>query len=118
MDSAVLREASDEVEFYYHLLRPFVHYVPFLIEVNLDTYALADVRTNITETVRYARAHDAEVRRIARAAQELVHTHLCTEARMCFLAELLRRYSRAMTYKPSPADRPGALRVTERSQLD
>ena len=76
------------------------------------------MRTNLTQTVRYAIEHDAEVHRIAQAAQELVHTHLCADARMCYLYELLRRLGKAMRYEPSPADRPGAELVRDRSQLD
>ena len=56
--------------------------------------------TNLTQTVRYAIEHDTEVLRIAQAAQELVHSHLCADARMCYLYELLRRLGRATRYRP------------------
>jgi len=116
-NSVVVKEQSDEVEFYYHLLRPYVHYVPFQIEVDLSNYVLSRVRTNITEAIEWAIAHDAEAKKIAAQAQALVHTHLCAAARRCYLLKLLRRYGRAMAYRPSPAYRPHAHRVEHPSEL-
>lgn len=116
-NSVVLKEESLEVEFYYHLLRPYVHYVPFYISVNKHSYKMADVRTNLTETIQWARAHDAECRAIATEAQRLVHTHLCDAARRCYVERLLREYGEVVAYRPSPESRPGAVRVRAMKDL-
>ena len=112
LNSAVLKEASNEIEFYYHMLQPFVHFLPFSIKVQHERRWLSDITTNVTEAVDYARRNDAQMRRIAAQAQELVHTHLCSEARLCYLHQLLTRYAKLMRYRSSPSMRPGARRVT------
>ena len=121
-NSVVLKEETPDLEYYYHLLRPFVHYVPFAFAHRgpcnrRQGCKLHHASTNLTEVVLWARAHDEEVRRIAEQAHALVHTHLCDAARRCYMRELLRRYAKAMTYQPSLQDRPGAMRVTNRGQL-
>ena len=120
-NSVVLKEETPDLEYYYHLLKPFVHYVPFAFAhrgpCHKQGCKLHHASTNLTETVLWARAHDEEVRRIAEQAHALVHTHLCDAARRCYMRELLRRYGKAMTYRPSLRDRPGAMRVTNRGQL-
>ena len=73
-------------------------------------------QTNLTDVVEAATKDDGRMKQIAEAAQTLVHTHLCEEARRCYLYELLRRYGRKMAYVPSPEER-GALRVTNAKQL-
>ena len=57
------------------------------------------------------------MRQVAENGHALVHTHLCHAARRCYLLELLRRYGAKLTYTPSLADRPGALRITNPRQL-
>ena len=121
-NSLVLKEETADLEFYYHLLQPHVHYVPFGVRVPAPHYTdrdparrqprLDSVVTNLSDVLRAARQDDRGVRQIAERAHALAHTHLCDAARRCYLYELLRRYGRATTYQPSLADRPGARRVT------
>ena len=69
------------------------------------------------EVIAAAVADDAGSRAIAERASVLVHTHLCDAARRCYLHRLLVGYDKAMAYKPSPAYRPGAVRVVRKSEL-
>lgn len=116
-NSLVIKEESLELEFYYHLLKPYVHYIPFAFKADVQRYTLEKIETNLTAVVRMAKRHDGEMRQIAEQAHALVHTHLCDAARRCYLYELLRRYGETMSYRPSPVDRPHAYRVTNRKHL-
>ena len=62
----VLKEETPDLEYYYHLLRPYVHYIPFHFHVptpnyRLDTHPrqrqprLDSIVTNLSEVVRTAR---------------------------------------------------------------
>ena len=115
LNSLVLKEESREVEFYYHMLRPFEHYVPFSYSVDLTTYKMRDVRTNITETVKWLRRNDALARKIALQGQKLAHTHLCDAARRCYVERLLRRYATTMTFRPTLSMYPHAYLVEDRN---
>ena len=116
-------EETPDLEFYYHMLRPFVHYVPFSVKVPKPNYGHRDparrqprldgVETNLSQVIQAAREDDEGSRRIAEQAHHFAHTHLCDAARHCYLYELLKRYGKAMTYTPSLEDRPDALRVTD-----
>lgn len=118
-NSLVLKEESAEIEFYYHLLTPHVHYVPF--DVHLPnrgpsaTMVLSNVVTNLSAAVEAARRNDQRMRRIAEQAHALAHTHLCLAAQRCYLHALLTAYGSAMAYRPTP--RPEAVRVTNEAQL-
>ena len=116
INSVVIKEETADVEFYYHLLKPHVHYVPFEFKMT-NARNLKTARSNLLDVVRMAMQNDAAMRRVAEQAHALVHTHLCHAARRCYLHELLRRYGRKMTYKPALTDRPGAIQVTKTSQL-
>lgn len=115
INSVVVKEETPYVEFYYHLLRPHVHYVPFVFA--MERRQLATARSNLTEVVRAAIKNDDAMRGIAERGHALAHTHLCYAARRCYLLELLRRYGRKMAYTPSLADRPAAVRITHPRQL-
>jgi len=121
VNSVVIKEETPDVEFYYHMLKPHVHYVPFNFEMPKRKMAqhliFKMARTDLIDVVRRATQNDSAMRRIAEQAHALVHTHLCHAARRCYLHELLKRYSRKLTYTPSLADHPGAIRITETAQL-
>ena len=126
-NSLILKETTPDLEFYYHLLKPFVHYWPFTIKVPTPQYhhpqpqlrqpRLDGVTTDLLDVMRAAELDDERARRIGEQAHRLAHTHLCDAARRCYLIELLRRYGKAMAYTPSLSDRPGALLATNPNQL-
>lgn len=126
-NSLILKETTPDLEFYYHLLKPFEHYWPFEIKVPTPNYhhrvpalrqpRLDGVTTDLLDVMRAAELDDERARRIGEQAHRLAHTHLCDAARRCYLIELLRRYGEAMAYKPSLSDRPGAMLATSPQQL-
>ena len=115
-NSLVIKEETPDVEYFYHMLQPGVHYLPFHFKSG-RCCDMRRVETDLLEVVKMATQRDAEMRKIAEQAHALVHTHLCDAARRCYIYELLRRYGKAMTYKPSLEERPGALRITDRREL-
>ena len=76
-------------EFWYALLRPYVHYVPL-------SPSLEDLEGRLA----WARAHDGEMRRIAEAAARLKRS-LLTDARiLCYMRARWRRYAALLRFNP------------------
>ena len=82
--SAVFKHTSPYREFYYHLLVPYEHYIPF--EVTPEG-------TDIDARLQWARQHDAVVRRIAQAGQALADTFLAPACIHCYWRTLLTEYA-------------------------
>ena len=68
-------------EFWYALLRPYVHYVP-----------LSPSLEDLEDRLAWARAHDNEVRRIAEAAARLKRRLLTDANVLCYMRARWRRY--------------------------
>ncbi len=103
MGSAVLKQASPLVAYYYAALTPWVHYVPFY------QYHTAD----ILETVAALRANDAQAKAIAQNAYRFARLHLARPARLCYYRELFARMAPLYRYKPSCKDRPMCVPLLE-----
>ncbi len=82
-DSAVFKVENEELEWYYPLLKPYVHYIP--ITAN-------ETHTNLLEQLEWAEANSDQIKRIVAAANEFAHTYLSGQARDCFFLHLLLRY--------------------------
>lgn len=82
------------VGFYHRLLRPNVHYVPVWQKRPEE----------ILDAVRWAREHDAEAHKIARAGAAFAQHYLDARARACYWLTLLQRYAASLNYQPSLAD--------------
>ncbi len=82
-DSAVFKVENEELEWYYPLLKPYVHYIP--ITAN-------DTHTNLLEQLEWAEANLDQIKRIVAAANDFAHTYLNGQARDCFFLHLLLRY--------------------------
>eukprot|EP00967_Tisochrysis_lutea_P092768 scaffold133845_cov33-Tisochrysis_lutea.AAC.6 len=115
---------AQAIEFYYHLLKPFEHYVPFGIKTE-EVWTeprrhrrKVRVTTNITAALKAAFADDSGSKAIAERASALMHTHLCADARRCYMHRLLMRYGRAMAYRPDLSRRPRAVKIEDRIQLE
>ena len=72
-------------EFWYALLRPYVHYVPL-------SPSLEDLEDMLEDRLAWARAHDDEVRRIAEAAARLKRRLLTDANVLCYMRARWRRY--------------------------
>ncbi|KAG2486805.1 hypothetical protein HYH03_014604 [Edaphochlamys debaryana] len=77
--------------FYYKALKPYVHYIPVLVNASDD----------ILEAVRWARANDAKARDIAEAGRRFALEHLSRPARLCYIFRLLSALSKRLKYKPT-----------------
>lgn len=82
--AAVLKQTSPKFAYFYHLLRQYEHYVPFWQKSSSD----------ILDAVRWLRQRDDEAREMAEAARALVIKYVGRQARLCYLATLMRRIGR------------------------
>ena len=82
-DSAVFKVENDESEWYYPLLKPYVHYIP--ISAN-------ETHTNLLEQLEWAESHPQDVRRIVSAANAFAQSYLSSQPRDCFFLHLLSKY--------------------------
>ena len=92
LGSLVFKQDSHYEEFWYQWLEPWRHFVPLAEDV-------ADVR----EKLAWARAHDDEARRIARAGQRLVRRTLSLEQLRCYWARLLDEMGARQARAAAPA---------------
>ena len=82
-DAAVFKIENDETEWYYPLLKPYVHYIP--ITAN-------ETHTDLIQQLAWAESHKEHVRRIVRAANEFASIYLSGHGRDCYFMQLLSRY--------------------------
>ncbi|KAL3136318.1 hypothetical protein ABBQ38_005582 [Trebouxia sp. C0009 RCD-2024] len=76
-DAAVFKVESDESEWYYPLLKPFVHYIP--LEAN-------STHVNLADMMYWARHHQSEVDAIVSEANKLARLYLSVTGRDCYNA--------------------------------
>jgi protein glucosyltransferase len=82
-DSVCFKQESDQVQWFYGALKPYVHYVP----VQND---LAD----LIDQIHWARAHDAECKQIAANSTAFARNGLMYDDVYCYLYHVLVAYSR------------------------
>ena len=111
-NSLVLKEETADLEYYYHLLRPYVHYVPFHFRVATPNYRL-DVHprlrqprldtivTNLTQVVHAARSA-AAAHRPRRAPRALSPEYLTPRLPSPPDCPPHRLLALALTTDPSP----------------
>jgi len=92
LNSLLLKEESGYKTFYYHLLKPEVHYLPVWKKTPDD----------IIPALEWAKAHDDVAREIAKSAQEFALKYLNKRARTCYWYRLLVEYSKLLKYKVTP----------------
>ncbi|KAG2495878.1 hypothetical protein HYH03_006116 [Edaphochlamys debaryana] len=88
----VVKEESGYRSFYYPLLRPNEHYVPFWLKGPEEVLAVMD----------WAAAHDVEAAAIAAAGQRFVGHYLRPHALMCYWFTLLKEMGPLMRFTPGP----------------
>ncbi|KAA8497942.1 Protein O-glucosyltransferase 1 [Porphyridium purpureum] len=76
LNSAILRHEAGTQEWFYPLLEPFVHYIPFHVSMN-----------NLVDVVQWGRAHDDLVQQIVRNANAFA-ANVLSEAAMLDYARL------------------------------
>lgn len=81
-DAAVFKIDNDESEWYYPLLKPFVHYIP--LEAN-STYV------NLEDMMYWARHHQKEVDAMIQEANSFAQLYLSPNGRDCYAMKLIQR---------------------------
>eukprot|EP01127_Copromyxa_protea_P020493 TRINITY_DN6873_c0_g1_i2.p1 TRINITY_DN6873_c0_g1~~TRINITY_DN6873_c0_g1_i2.p1 ORF type:complete len:380 (+),score=65.91 TRINITY_DN6873_c0_g1_i2:571-1710(+) len=88
-NSVIFKQESPYFEHYYHLLEPFVHYIPVARDLS-----------DLEERVLWAKENDYVVRNITRNARELTRHFLRPEDVWCDIYESLLSYSEKLTFEP------------------
>ncbi|GFR42859.1 hypothetical protein Agub_g3850 [Astrephomene gubernaculifera] len=89
LGSAILKAASTRYGFYYDAIKPYEHYLPFMVKSSED----------IVDVVKWAKAHDADSKRVAETARRFALRNLSRPARLCYYFRLMTELSRKMKYK-------------------
>lgn len=87
--SLIFMHESVEYEFWYHGLRPYVHYIPL-------TSSVQDVRHKL----EWAERNPEMARRIALNGWRFGQEYLGSEPIACYMRTLLQSYGELMRYKP------------------
>eukprot|EP00937_MAST-01D_sp_MAST-1D-sp2_P002030 g2030.t1 len=90
MSSVVFKQVSPFTEWYYGMLRPYEHVVPFTAN-HIDD-------TNVTQAILWAKKHDDEARAIARKGREFAIKHFNNHATGCYWLEALRQYRAQLAF--------------------
>lgn len=98
INSAVLKQASREVEWYYRALQPCVQYLPFWVDNTTDILQLV-------QQLKDHPANDAVARRVAANGQAFALAHLTEEARWRYWQTLFDQYA-ALYQGGEPGDPP------------
>ena len=91
-DSAVFWVETNEAEWFYPLLLPFVHYIP----VRYFPHE-ADPLSDIVAKVDWANQHPSEIARIVTNAHQFVSRHLTETGMTCYSVQLLHEYAGIFT---------------------
>ena len=82
-DAAVFKVQHDDMEWYYPLLKPYVHYIPVIAN---------ETHTNLLDQIAWAEKHTQSVRTIVSAANAFAKQYLSAAGRDCYFIQLLARY--------------------------
>lgn len=89
-DSAVFWVESNQIEWFYPLLQPFVHYIP----VRYVDYEQDDPLHDVVSKVHWAEQNPKKVAAIVRNANKFAAAHLTDHGILCYSTQLLDRYAR------------------------
>nr|CAD7430731.1 unnamed protein product [Timema monikensis] len=88
--SLVFHVGDEWLEFFYPMLRPWVHYVP--VKSSITSHELR-------ELLQFATEYDSEMRDIATRGQHVIHNHLRLDDVMCYWRVLLETYTRLLKFQ-------------------
>ena len=86
-NSVVLKQDSPYVEWFYHHLKPYEHYIPVKRDLS-----------DLVEQVEWAREHDEEVQKIARNARVMMRELKSPERIYCQFFQFFEEVSKMMRY--------------------
>ncbi|KAI1301540.1 O-glucosyltransferase rumi -like protein [Halotydeus destructor] len=91
--SVVLNVESDLIEYFYPLLKPWVHYVPISSDMK-----------DLEAKIEFLRDNDDVAKEVAEKGFELIINHLTMDSVSCYWQQLLQEYTKLLNYRPSLAE--------------
>uniref|UniRef100_A0A5F9D5R0 Protein O-glucosyltransferase 2 n=1 Tax=Oryctolagus cuniculus TaxID=9986 RepID=A0A5F9D5R0_RABIT len=104
-DSVVLKQDSIYYEHFYNELQPWKHYIP--VKSNLS---------DLLEKLQWAKDHDEEAKKIAKAGQEFARNNLMGDDIFCYYFKLFQEYANLLVSEPQI--REGMKRVEPQTEDD
>ena len=92
-NSLTLKEETDDIQWFYRLVKPYEHYVPFKQDM-----------TDLAEKIEWVRQHDSEAKRIAERASKLVQENLKITDIVWYLLVLMEEYKKMQNFTPTVDD--------------
>ncbi|XP_064550012.1 O-glucosyltransferase rumi [Drosophila montana] len=91
--SLVFHVGDEWQEFFYHQLKPWVHYVPLHSYPSQEEYE---------ELLTYFKNHDSLAQEIAQRGYDFISQHLRMQDVKCYWRKLLKRYKKLIKYDVEP----------------
>uniref|UniRef100_T1J8Z6 Glycosyl transferase CAP10 domain-containing protein n=1 Tax=Strigamia maritima TaxID=126957 RepID=T1J8Z6_STRMM len=88
--SLVFHVGDEWDEFFYPLLKPWVHYIPV---------KSGHKSSDLESLLQFAKRNDAKMQKIAQNGFDAIWTHVTMENVECYWQQLIRRFSHLQTYK-------------------
>ncbi|XP_058803538.1 O-glucosyltransferase rumi homolog [Phymastichus coffea] len=89
--SLVFHVGEEWTEFYYDVMKPWIHYIP------VPSHATQD---QLEELIQFAIDNDAIAKKIADRGRNFIWKNLKLSDVMCYWKKLLKRYSKLFKFKP------------------
>lgn len=89
-NSIMLKQVTNDVQWFYKGLKPFVHFVP------LNTHL-----TDLEEKIEFCRKNGDKVQEIIKEANDFALNHLQYESNLAYLSQVLEEYASRMQYTPT-----------------
>ncbi|GIY31852.1 protein O-glucosyltransferase 1 [Caerostris extrusa] len=87
--SLVFHVGDEWLEFFYHQLKPWIHYIPLSTDLS-----------NVMELINFAVENEDIAQAIAQRGFDFIWNHLKMEDIICYWENLLINYSKLLKYKP------------------
>nr|XP_006811770.1 PREDICTED: KDEL motif-containing protein 1-like [Saccoglossus kowalevskii] len=88
-DAVVFKHESPYYEHYYGDLQPWVHYIPFKLDLS-----------DLVEKLQWAKSHDKEAHKISQNAQQYARENLMSNDLYCYHYKLFKEYAARLNRKP------------------
>ena len=89
--SLVFKQESEEVQWFYYFLKPWVHYVPVREDLS-----------DLIENIQWAKAHDLEAKAIGENARHFALNNLMPEHFLLYCYKALVFYASLQSFSPKP----------------
>ncbi|XP_045614677.1 O-glucosyltransferase rumi homolog [Procambarus clarkii] len=89
--SLVFHVGDEWMEFFYHKMKPWVHYIPVKTGASKE---------EISTLIEFAKKNDEAVSQIAERGYQFIRNHLRMKDVLCYWKKLLLTYAELLKYKP------------------